>query len=272
MRAEQITPALTHHGEGPVWDARLQTLLWVDMLRGDVLTLDGGRHRVGEVAACVAPRRGGGHVLGVDRGFMLTDADGARQSIEVWRDPTIRMNEGACDPHGRFWCGSMDFDARPGRGSLYRLDADRTVHEVITGVTISNGLEWTADGSTAYYIDTPTQRIDACAPDLTERAPHVEIPREVGAPDGLALDDEGGIWVALWGGSAVHRYAPDGSLDCVVELPVRQPTSCAFGGPELATLYITTSAQDLPDPEPEAGALFAVDTGAHGLAAREFVG
>src|SRR5690606_23170403 len=106
--------------------------------------------------------------------------------------------------------------------------------------------------------------------DLSLREPFVEIPTEVGLPDGLALDAEGGVWVALWGGSAVHRYGPDGRLDAVVELPVRQPTSCAFGGPDLDTLYITTSAQDLADPEPAAGALFAVRPGVRGLPVREF--
>lgn len=273
MLAEQVTDALAHHGEGPVWDARHGTLYWLDMLRGDVLSLDGRRRHLGEVAACIAPRRDGGFVVAIERSFLLVDDDWQPAPIEpvvVWDDPSVRMNEGACDPSGRFWCGSMDFDARPNRGALYCLDTDLTVRRVFDDITISNGLEWTADGTRAYYIDSPTQRVDVCPPDLSSREPFVEIPTEAGLPDGLALDAEGGVWVALWGGSAVHRYGPDGRLDAVVELPVRQPTSCAFGGPDLDTLYITTSAQDLADPEPAAGALFAVRPGVRGLPVREF--
>lgn len=275
--AEQLTPALAYHGEGPIWDPVLQKLLWVDMLRGDLLVTDQDgdtqRQHVSDVLGCIAPRAGGGHVLATERGFALLAADGALTTLpDVWTDPTVRMNDGGCDPQGRFFCGSMAYGAAPGRGSLYRLDPDLTVHLVQSKVTISNGIGWTPDGSRAYYIDSPTQRVDICSSDLSERRPFVTIRDGLGTPDGLTVDGEGGVWVALWGGAAVHRYSASGTLDAVIRLPVAQVSSCAFGGDELDTLFITTSAENLANPEPEAGALFAVRPGVRGLPALTFGG
>ena len=277
MDATQLTPALAHHGEGPAWDPVLQRLLWVDLLQGDLLLTETSgeteRRHVSDVLACVLPRAGGGHVVATERGFALLSADGQVEELpEVWNDPTIRMNDGACDPAGRFFCGSMAYGAAPGRGALYRLDPDRSVHVVHTGVTISNGLGWAPDGSRAYYVDSGTQRIDVCSADLTERRPFVQIAETTGTPDGLTVDAEGGVWVALWGGSAVHRYSPDGELDQVIRLPVAQVSSCVFGGEDLATLFITTSAEGLSDPEPAAGSLFAVTPGVKGQPTLPFAG
>jgi sugar lactone lactonase YvrE len=276
-RAEQLTPALAHHGEGPVWDAGLGRLLWVDLLRGDVLATDvhgdTERWHVGDVAACVVPRAGGGHVLATERGFALRSPDGELTPLpDVWDDSTVRMNDGACDPQGRFFCGSMAYGAAPGRGALYRLDPDLTVHVVHRDLTISNGIGWSPDGTRAYYVDSATQRIDVCSPDLSEREPFVRIAESDGTPDGLTVDAEGGVWVALWGGSAVHRYTPEGQLDQTVSLPVAQVSSCAFGGDDLSTLFVTTSAEGLADPELAAGALFALTTGTQGLPTLPFVG
>ena len=275
--AEQLTPALAYHGEGPVWDDVLRKLLWVDMLRGDLLSTEPGgdtqRDHVSDVLGCVIPRAAGGHVLATERGFALRAADGELTTLpDVWADPTVRMNDGACDAQGRFFCGSMAYGAAPGRGSLYRLDPDLTVHLVHGGVTISNGIGWAPDGTKAYYIDSPTQRIDVCSPDLSHREQFVSIPTEAGTPDGLTVDSDGGVWVALWGGAAVHRYSPSGELDAVITLPVAQVSSCAFGGDDLDTLFITTSAENLSDPEPEAGALFAVQAGVRGLPTLVFKG
>jgi sugar lactone lactonase YvrE len=277
VRAEQLTDAVAYHGEGPVWDAPTRRLLWVDMHAGDVLSTapdgDTQRDHFADLVACVVPRKGGGYALATARGFTLVDPDGSLHSFaDVWDDPTVRMNDGGCDPHGRFFCGSMATDAAAGRGAMYRLDPDGSTTQVFAGVTISNGLGWSPDGSQAFYVDTPTQRIDVCAPDLSSRRPFVSISSEVGAPDGLTVDAEGGVWVALWGGHAVHRYAPDGALDAVVQLPVAQVSSCAFGGDDLATLFITTSAENLADPEPAAGALFAVTLAVRGVPTLTFAG
>jgi sugar lactone lactonase YvrE len=275
--ADQITDPIAHHGEGCRWDPRLDRVLWVDMLRGDLLALgdDGEMERlhVSDVLACVSPRSSGGLIVATERGFALLDSgDGIRPLPDVWNDPTVRMNEGGCDPLGRFWCGSMAYDETPGRAALYRLDPDLTAHLVFGGVTVSNGLGWTADGGTAFYIDSPTQRVDRCTADLTERQKFVEIPKEIGTPDGLTIDTEDGVWVALWEGGAVHHYTAGGTLEDIIELPVRLVTSCAFGGPDLDTLFITTSALGLDDLEPSAGALFAVRPGVTGQPAREFAG
>jgi sugar lactone lactonase YvrE len=146
------------------------------------------------------------------------------------------------------------------------------VQPVHSGITVSNGLGWAPDGSCAYYIDSATQRVDVCSPDLVERRAFVTVPEATGTPDGLTVDADGGVWVALWGGSAVHRYSPDGELDQVVSLPVAQVSSCAFGGDDLRTLFITTSAEGLEDPEPAAGALFAVRPGSTGQPTLTFAG
>jgi sugar lactone lactonase YvrE len=281
VQAEQVTGPVTQHGEGPVWSPRWGGLRWVDMLAGDVLTLtvDGAvtRRHVGTVVAAVRPRRDGGAVLAVERGFALEAPDGTLTVLDpVWTDDGVRMNEGGCDPDGRFWCGSMAYDQAPGAAAMYRLEPDGSVRVAFEGVTVSNGLEWSPDGSLAYYDDTATHRVDVfdydSAAGLTGRRPFVTLPDD-GNPDGLTVDAEGGVWVALHGGGAVHRYDPDGRLDAVIDVPTGQVTACTFGGPQRDQLFITTSRQGLrPDEDPPAGSLFRVDPGVRGLPVREFAG
>jgi len=274
---EQLTPPLAHHGEGPIWDPLVGCLRWVDMLRGDVLTLatDGNVDRldVANVAAAIRPRRGGGLVVAVERGFALVDSGGGvRRLPEIWDDPTVRMNDGACDLQGRFYCGSMAYDEAPGRGSLYCLDPDGSATVVLSGVTISNGLAWTRDGTEVVYVDTPTRCIDVFAfdPDtgsFSDRRVLAKVDAGRGMPDGIALDEEGGVWVALWEGGAVHRYLRDGSLDAVLELPVNNVTACALA---YGDLFITTSA--VGDPSPAAGAVFRATVGVGGASIGSFAG
>lgn len=282
MQAEQLTGPVAYHGEGPVWSAHWGGLRWVDMLAGDVLSLadDGrvGRRHVASVVAAVRPRRDGGAIIGVERGFALEQPDGTIDELdELWTASDVRMNEGGCDPDGNFYCGSMAYDHRPAGGALYRLDADRSASVVLEDVTISNGLDWSPDGSRAYYVDTETYRVDVFEWDrehgLTDRRPLVHIATETGRPDGLTVDADGGVWVALNRGGAVHRYTPDGALDAVVEIAARKVTACTFGGPGLDRLFITTSREDLePGDDPLAGSLFHVEVGSRGLPAREFAG
>ncbi|MBA0052024.1 SMP-30/gluconolactonase/LRE family protein [Streptomyces sp. AJS327] len=286
MRAEQVTAAEADHAEGPVWWGPWGGLRYVDMLAGDVLTLrdDGSvtRTRVGAVVAALRPRAGGGAVLALERSFALAardDLTDVRELGEVWTDPAVRFNDGGCDPDGRFYCGSMAYDATPGAAALYRLapGAEEEPRAVLQGVTVSNGLGFSPDGHLAYYNDTATGRTDVFDYDtvngLGRRRPFVRFATGAGLPDGLCVDAEGGVWVALWGGSAVHRYAPDGTLDRVVTLTASQVSACVFGGPDLDTLYVTTSRTGLPPgAEPAAGAVFAVRPGVTGLPALPYRG
>lgn len=222
------------------------------------------------------PRRDGGLVVAVERGFRLIDTEGVAGPVtEAFTDASVRMNEGACDPDGRFYCGSMAFSARPERGAMYRFDPDGTVTEMFDKVTISNGLVWNAVGDTVYYIDSPTQRVDQfdyADGQWQNRRPAFEIPREHGLPDGMAIDAEGGLWIAMWGGSTVRRYTTEGTVDTVINLPVTQVTACAFGGHDLSTMYITTSQQQTDGDQLTAGAIYAVDPGVKGVSLNQFAG
>jgi sugar lactone lactonase YvrE len=282
MRAEQVTDPVAYHGEGPVWSHRWGGLRWVDMLAGDILSLTGDgrvvRRHVADIAAAVRPRRAGGAVIGIERGFALEDGQGVVTALDpVWSDTSVRMNEGACDPDGRFYCGSMAYDQRPGAATVYRLDADHSVRAVLTGVTVSNGLDWSPDGSLAYYNDTATYRTDVFTYDpadgLVDRRRFVDLTTEELRPDGLTVDTEGGVWVALSNGGAVRRYTSDGRLDEVVSLPARKVTACTFGGAGLDQLFITTSREGLdPGDDPLAGSLFRAEVGVPGQPVREFAG
>jgi sugar lactone lactonase YvrE len=211
---------------------------------------------------------------------VLEDADGSLTSLdELWAGDRVRMNEGGCDPDGRFYCGSMAYDKATGAGTLYRLDQDRSVSVVLEHVTISNGLEWSPDGGRAFYNDTPTHRISVFDYDpgagLTARRTFVDVTHggEPGDPDGLTVDAEGGVWTALFGSGVVHHYTADGVLDDVVEVAARQVTACAFGGADLDQLFITTSREGLePDDDPLAGSVFRASVGVRGLPVREFAG
>ena len=282
MRAEQITEPVAYHAEGPVWSERWGGLRWLDMLAGDILSLtdngDIARRHVGDVVAAIRPRGQGGAVIGIERGFALENANGTLTRLdELWTNDQVRMNEGSCDPDGRFYCGSMSRDKRPGAGALYRLDPDLSVRVVLDNVTISNGLEWTRDGSRAYYNDTATYSVSVFDYDstagLTNRRVFVDLSAESKRPDGLTIDEQGGVWIALSNGSAVRRYTADGVLDEVIEMPVKKVTACTFGGANLDQLFITTSREGIePGTDPLAGSLFRAFTGVRGLPAREFAG
>jgi sugar lactone lactonase YvrE len=280
MHVEQVTGPVVFHGEGPVWYPGWGGLRYVDMLAGDVVSLrsDGSleRRHVGSVAAVIRPRRSGGAVLGVERGFALEDADGTVTSLPpLWDDPGLRMNEGGCDPDGRFYCGSLAYDGSA-RAALYRLDPDGSVAVVLNEVTTSNGLEWSPDGSRAYYNDTATFRVSVFDYDthtgLTNRRTLVELADEAW-PDGLTVDAEGGVWTAIANGGAVHRYNGDGVLEEVISVPTRKVTACTFGGDNLDQLFITTSQEDIDtSADSLAGSLFCADVGVRGVLVRTFAG
>lgn len=287
IAVENVTGPVAHHAEGPVWWPGWGGLRYVDMLAGDLLTLrpDGtlDRLHVGDHAAVVRPRAGGGFVVGLERSVAVADADDApvRPLAALWDDATVRLNEGAAGPDGAFYAGGMALGER--LGALYRVEADGTSRVVLDGVACSNGLGFSPDGSLAYYADSLTHRVDVLdvvpadvdPRGLVNRRPFVAVDPADGLPDGLTVDAEGGVWVALWGGSAVRRYSPEGTLDAEVRFPASQVSACTFGGDGLDELYVTTSRQGFGTAdatEPEAGSLFRAEPGVRGLPALPFTG
>ena len=275
-------------GEGPYWDEGSQTLLFVDIPPGRVHRLDpadGGvtTIEVGQAVGAVIPRASGGLVVAARDGIAELGSAGELSwlaPIEADRS-TNRMNDAKCDPAGRLWAGTMAFEAEPGAGALYRIDADRSWQQVIGGVTISNGLGWSPDGSTMYYIDSPTRGVDLLDYDpatgaATGRRRLISCDDVEGIPDGMAVDAEGHLWVAFFGGGVVRRYDPEGGLVTEVALPAAQITSCAFGGEDLDELYITSAARGLSATElaeqPHAGAVFRCRPGVRGPLPVPFAG
>jgi sugar lactone lactonase YvrE len=271
-------------GEGVIWDHTREELLWVDVHAGalhrarwDGQTLDYvGRIRVDVPLGAVAPAEDGGWVVAAGAGFARLREDGSLSwlSQPEGEQPGLRMNDGACDPAGRFWAGSMAYDEAPGVGTLYRLDPDGTTVAMLVGTTISNGIGWSVDQGTMWFSDSGPATVDAFdfgASDgaLSGRRTVVDFEPARGVPDGLTVDAEDHVWVAMWDGGEVRRYSPTGDLVARVDLPVSRPTSCCFGGPDLATLFISTARIGLSDDqllrEPEAGRLFSLDTGVRGL-------
>ena len=271
-------------GEGPVWDAERAELIWVDIDRGLVHRHSPTRGTTdsigfGQGVGCAVPRASGGLVLALADGFAALPPGGrfAEPLVAVEPErPRTRMNDGGCDTRGRLWAGTMSLDGDTRTAALYRLDPDLRLTRVLSCLSISNGLGWSPDDTLMYHVDTPRRRVDvfefdAATGALGRRRAVIDIAPEHGRPDGLAVDAEGGIWVALWGGGAVHRYDPDGRLDERVELPVSQVTSCCFGDEDLATLYVTSAARGTSG-EPLAGVLFACRPGIRGLGATPFAG
>ncbi len=275
---EQVTDPIAFHAEGPVWSPVWGGLRWVDMLAGDLLTLraDGSvdRLHVGEVAAFVRPRTGGGYVVGVERGLALADGpdDVPRHLPPLWSDTGIRMNEGGCDPQGRIYAGSMAYDQAPGAATLYRLDPDGSVTTVLPEVTISNGLDFSPDGALAYYNDSGTGRTDVFDVVDGELVGRRVFRESDGTPDGLTVDSAGNVWTAINGLGRVRCFSPAGELLADVDLPVRGATACTLGGEDLRDLFITTSKEGLDDPEPEAGSVLRIRVDVPGRPVLPFAG
>ncbi|MFJ9746354.1 SMP-30/gluconolactonase/LRE family protein [Streptomyces chartreusis] len=267
-------------GEGPTWDARSGRLLWIDILGARIHTYDpvSGRRTVRTTpqhVGAVKPRAGGGLVLNLRDGVGLLDADDSFRWLHHEPVPGRRANDAAVAPDGSLWAGTMRYDEAPGGGSLSRFTGDGSADLVLDDVAVSNGTGWSPDGSLMYYIDSPTRRIDVfdhADGRVGERRPFAEIEDGAGFPDGLTVDADGCVWVALWDGSAVRRYTPAGGLDRVIELPVPRVTACAFAGPDLTDLYITTARVGLKSPLPLSGSLLVVPGAGKGLAQPAFAG
>lgn len=271
-------------GEGPVWSQREGVLYWLDILKekihrfyprtGKNETLD-----IGQMATSLALMRNGKLILTLRNSIALFDpVKGSFVKIaspEI-KTPENRFNDGKCDRKGRFWCASLnETDMSKDTGSLYRVDSDRTVHCIEDHIVLGNGMGWSPDNRTFYFTQTLRHAIYAYDFDLqrgslSKRRTFVKIePYPEGGPDGLTVDSEGFVWSAHYGKGCVVRYDPQGKIERVVQLPVLRVTSCAFGGEELDTLYITTAQENITQEElrkyPLSGSLFAIQPGVKGL-------
>jgi sugar lactone lactonase YvrE len=238
--AERVGEIRARLGEGPRWDAEAGRLLWVD-IEGERIHAGERTIECGSMVGAVAPWERDTVLAALRDALAAVDlGDGSvRRLAEIPHGrPNLRTNDGACDAGGRFWIGTMSLDETPGAGALYRYDPDGTLHTVLTGIGLSNGLGWDPGDRLMYYVDSLTQRVDLLDFDLASgavenRRPFAVIAEEDGIPDGLAVDDEGGIWVALHGGGRVLRFEPDGALAGHVEVPVPKVTACCFAGNRL---------------------------------------
>ncbi|MGW2819847.1 SMP-30/gluconolactonase/LRE family protein [Streptomyces sp. NPDC001443] len=267
-------------GEGPTWDAAAGRLIWLDILGSRIHTYDpaSGRRTVRTTpqhVGAVKPRAAGGLVLNLRDGVALLDPDGTLGWLHHDPVPGRRANDAAVAPDGSLWVGTMRYDEAAGGGTLSRIAGDGTVETVLDDVTVSNGTGWSPDGRLMYYVDSPTRRIDVFDHDggrITNRRTLAEIEAGAGFPDGLTVDADGCVWVALWDGGAVRRYTPSGTLDRVITLPTPRITACAFGGPDLRDLYVTTARTGLSAPSALAGCLLVIPGAGEGRPQPTFTG
>lgn len=280
MTYEVAVRAEAELGEGPTWDAAGGRLLWIDILGSRIHTYDpvSGRRSARTTPqhiGAVKPRVGGGLVLNLRDGVGLLDPDDSFRWLHSEAVPGRRANDAAVAPDGSLWAGTMRYDEAPGGGTLSRLTGDGSAEVILDDVAVSNGTGWSPDGRLMYYIDSPTRRVDVFDHEggrVADRRPFVTIEDGAGFPDGLTVDAEGCVWVALWEGAAVRRYTPAGELDRIVPLPVPRVTACAFAGPDLTDLYITTARVGLASPPPLAGSVFVIPGAGKGLAQPAFAG
>jgi L-arabinonolactonase len=286
MKVEHILSIKNELGEGPVWHTDERALYWVDIEKRCFYRFDphSGHHKrfdVGLPVGCLAFRGGGGLVLATKNGLAFWDAE--KEPLQFFADPEAhipdtRFNDGAVDRQGRFWVGTLGSSPVC---ALYRLDPDLSVHTMERGITVANGIGWSPDNRTMYFTDSILNMIYAYDFDpgtgaIENRRPFVHTPDEPGVPDGLTVDSEGFIWSARWDGWKIIRYDPDGKTKREVPLPVQRPTSCAFGGPDLDELYITSAQVGLSKTElteqPLAGDLFGLKTDVKGMPEPKFLG
>lgn len=271
-------------GEGPVWDARTETLYWIDILdkriyaNGEILI------ELDEPIGCLALRRSGGLILTKRFSFWTFEPDSAKLTfLSTLTDepPNNRFNDGKCDPRGRFLAGTMDMGEKDPHGSLYSFDGNSVV-KLLDGVTISNGLTWSPDYKTFYYIDTPTRTVRAFDYDLETGAVSspreaVRVPESLGWPDGMTSDLQGNLWIAMWGGAQITKWDPSsGQLLERIPVPARNVSSCVFGGRNMNELYITSAHKGLDEAAleeyPLTGGVFRLETKVEGMPAFEFAG
>ncbi len=275
-------------GEGAIWNHETGELLWIN-ISAEILNFYNTELRnnkemlTGQMIGTVVPAESGNVIVALKNGiYSLDPATGSKQLIVNPEENMEgnRFNDGKCDPAGRFWAGTMNLNGEMEKGTLYRLDKDSSIHKMIEKVSISNGIVWNPETGKMYYIDTPTQKVMSYnfnneTGEISNPQIAVEVPSEMGSPDGMTIDSEGNIWVALWGGAAVGCWNPEsGELLKKIEVPAKNVTSCAFGDSDMRTLYITTARQGTTEEDlvkfPHAGGLFKTIPGVKGVKAYFF--
>lgn len=282
---EIVIDSKSELGEGAIWNSETGELLWIN-ITGKVLNFynpktDYNKEMfTGQRIGTVVPSMSGNVLVALQNGIYQFDPKTGTKKLISDPEENIannRFNDGKCDPAGRFWAGTMSTKDKKNAGALYRLDTDLSIHKMIDNVSISNGIVWSLDKTKMYYIDTPTQKVvvyeyNNKTGEIGNEKVAVEIPKELGSPDGMTIDEDGNLWIALWGGSAVGCWNPEsGELLRTIKVPAKNVTSCAFGDEDLGTLYITTarigtSNEDL-EKYPLAGGVFKTRLGVKGVSA-----
>ena len=284
MKPELIYDAKADLGEGPVWDVHTGTLYWIDIINKRVYAGADVLLESDEFIGCIAPRKSGGLVLTKRFSFWTCETDPVRTTFlsALENEPANnRFNDGKCDPRGRFLAGTMDMGEKDPNGSLYSFDG-KTATRLLGGVTISNGLTWSPDYKTFYYIDTPTRIVRAFDYDLETGAianprEAVRVPESLGWPDGMTSDRQGNLWIAMWGGAQVTKWDPaSGQMLEQIPVPAKNVSSCAFGGRDLNELYITSARVGLDEAAlsqyPLTGGVFRLETNVEGMPTFAFAG
>jgi sugar lactone lactonase YvrE len=289
MKSELLYDTKATLGEGPIWDAHTQTLYWLDILNKRIYANDNLLAELDEFIGCIAPRQNGGLILTKRFSFwMLDQTQGKPDSVRtallqpLTTEPTTnRFNDGKCDPRGRFLAGTMDMNESDPTGSLYSFDG-KSVTKILGDVTISNGMAWSPDHKTFYYIDTPTRSVRAFDYDLETGAianprKAIYVPESLGWPDGMTSDTQGNLWIAMWGGAKMTKWNPGtGELLEQIPVPAKNVSSCVFGGKNMNELYITSARVGLDEATlqqyPLTGGVFRVETNVEGMPTFEFAG
>jgi sugar lactone lactonase YvrE len=289
MNPELLYDAKAYLGEGPIWDARTQSLYWLDIINKKIYNGPDVLIELDETVGCVAPRQTGGLIFTKRSSFWTLDQtqgqpDPVRTILisPLSDEPTTtRFNDGKCDPRGRFLAGTMDLNETDPTGSLYSFDG-KSVTRLLSGVTISNGMAWSVDHKTFYYIDTPTRQVRAFDYQLETGAIDnsrvaISIPAALGWPDGMTSDMQGNLWIAMWGGAKMTKWNPTtGQLLDQIAIPALNVSSCVFGGKDMNELYITSARKGLSDAElkqyPLTGGVFRLQTNVEGMPTFEFDG
>jgi sugar lactone lactonase YvrE len=288
-QVECVLPVSSLLGESPVWCPVDNVLYWVDIMRPAIHRFNPATGScqtwpMQEHVGSIGLRQLGGAIAALRSGIAYVDfhtGEVRKLPSPILEESDMRFNDGRCDRRGRFWVGTLHEKRHPGTAALYRFDPDGRYNEMVGGVTVSNGIAWSPDDRTMYFADSWTRTIfsfdfDLESGTLRNRRTFARLADGLGVPDGATVDSEGFLWSANFDGGCITRYAPDGRVDRLIQMPVQRPTSCVFGGEDFSVLYVTSASLNLTDQQrieaPLAGSLFAVDAGVKGLPEPLFAG